>query len=201
MSNKLTEIANRLGIDKGTLPEIQGHGYTETYGELFEPLLGMPVRMMEIGVCDPRFPGGSIKLWKEYFSYLCFLGMDINPEAKQFKENTDNRIVDAPVVNIFIGDQSLRRDLVECMYQYGTGFNIIIDDGSHHGEHILTSFKTLFPYVSPGGYYIIEDLHSAYTHADVTLPLLDNIIATKDFKLESKTFYHGGKLLVMKKAL
>lgn len=191
--NKLTEIANKLGIDKGTLPEIQGHGYTETYGELFDPLLNNAVKMMEIGVCDPRFPGGSIKLWDKYFSNLWFVGMDINPDAKKY-DNIGH-------LNIFIGDQNSRKDLIECMYIYGTDFDIIIDDGSHVGEHILTSFKTLFPYVKPGGYYIIEDLHCVYTHADVTLPLLDNIIASNEWKLESKTFYHHNTLLVIKKAL
>lgn len=190
--NKLTEIANRLKIDKGTLPEIQGHGYTETYNALFEPLLQSPIKMMEIGVCDPRFPGGSIKLWDEYFPQLWFVGMDINPDAKKY----DNK----GHLNIFIGDQNSRRDLIECMYIYGTNFDIIIDDGSHYGQHILTSFEILFPFVKSGGYYIIEDLHCVYTHADVTLPLLDNIIATKEYQLESKTSYHGGSLLVIKKA-
>jgi len=190
--NKLTLIANRLGIDKGTLPEIQGHGYTEVYGDLFEPLLGMPIKMMEIGVYDPRFPGGSIKLWDEYFPDLYFVGMDINPEAKKF--DNDDR------THIFIGDQNSKRDLIECMYCFGDDFDIIIDDGSHYGEHIIRSFANLFPYVKPGGYYIIEDLHCVYTHTDVTLPLLDNIIADKEWLVE-KTFYCHNKLLVIKKTL
>jgi demethylmacrocin O-methyltransferase len=189
--NKLTTIANRLDIDKGTVCTTGPHGYTETYHELFEPLLGMPIKMMEIGVYDPRFPGGSIKLWDEYFPQLWFIGMDINPEAKKFDK--DN-------IHIFIGNQNNKQDLIECMYMFGDDFDIIIDDGSHYGEHILTSFKNLFPYVKPGGYYIIEDLHCVYTHADVTLPLLDNIIADKEWQLE-KTFYHHNKLLVIKKTL
>ena len=37
-----------------------------------------------------------------------------------------------------------------------------MDDGSHVGSHILTSFEVLFPKLTPGGTYAIEDLHTAY---------------------------------------
>jgi len=40
--------------------------------------------------------------------------------------------------------------------------HIIIDDGSHINEHVITSFNTLFPYLKDGGIYIIEDLQTAY---------------------------------------
>jgi hypothetical protein len=40
--------------------------------------------------------------------------------------------------------------------------DIIIDDGSHVNEHVITSFRTLFPYLQDGGIYVIEDLHTSY---------------------------------------
>jgi hypothetical protein len=83
-------------------------------------------------------------------------------------------------------------------YACGPDFDIIIDDGSHVGEHILTSFKILWSTVKPGGYYIIEDLHSIYSNAEVTIPELNSYI--KDEKLNAEVLHlHGGKLIVIRK--
>jgi hypothetical protein len=62
---------------------------------------------------------------------------------------------------VFIGDQNNPEHLEECVRIYGGDFDIIVDDGSHYGEHIVTSFKTLYPYLKKGGIYVIEDLHAA----------------------------------------
>jgi len=188
--DKLTMIANKLGTDKGTLESVWGHGYTKTYNELFTNLSNGHVRMLEIGIADPRFPGASVKMWREYFDDLYFVGYDNNPTAAQF--------VDVGI-HIFIGDQNNPEDLEKCIEIYGGQWDIIVDDGSHWGEHIITSFKSLFAFVKPGGYYIIEDLHSAFTHAQTTLPALDAIIAEKHWEC-TKRSEHGGKMLIIKKA-
>jgi hypothetical protein len=41
-------------------------------------------------------------------------------------------------------------------------FDIIIDDGSHISEHIITSYRTLFPHLTAHGLYVIEDLYLSY---------------------------------------
>jgi tetratricopeptide (TPR) repeat protein len=35
---------------------------------------------------------------------------------------------------------------------------VVIDDGSHQADHILTSFQQLYPSLREGGHYIVEDL-------------------------------------------
>jgi hypothetical protein len=40
-----------------------------------------------------------------------------------------------------------------------TPFDIIVEDGSHASHHQQIALATLFPFVAPGGLYIIEDLH------------------------------------------
>ena len=42
------------------------------------------------------------------------------------------------------------------------GLDVVIDDGSHVMEHLHASFRTLFPLLSDGGVYLVEDLHTAY---------------------------------------
>src|SRR5688572_33433607 len=39
---------------------------------------------------------------------------------------------------------------------------IVIDDGSHRWDHQRTALKELFPMVEPGGYYVVEDIHTSY---------------------------------------
>lgn len=189
--DRLTQIANKLGTDKGT-DAFCGHSYTLTYNEIFEPLVNQHVRMLEIGVADPRFPGASIKMWREYFPHLTFVGYDINEEALKFVQ--DN-------VSVFIGDQNNPIDLQRCISQHGGNWDIIIDDGSHYGEHVVTSFDNLFDYVKPGGYYIIEDLHAVHMNATKMIEDVKSIIERKHYILSDFYQRHGGKLLVIKKAL
>jgi len=40
--------------------------------------------------------------------------------------------------------------------------HIIIDDGSHHVDHVESTLRILWPYLQDGGMYIIEDTHTSY---------------------------------------
>ncbi|MCS3753164.1 hypothetical protein GGP79_001109 [Salinibacter ruber] len=40
--------------------------------------------------------------------------------------------------------------------------DIVIDDISHVNSHVVTSFKFLFRHLNNGGWYVVEDLQSAY---------------------------------------
>lgn len=188
--DRLSELANKVGTDKGTAA-FCSHSYTVIYNQLFEPLLENNVKMLEIGVADPRFPGASAQMWRDYFPQLYFVGYDINPEAKKFENVAD-------YMYMFIGDQNNPDDLNKCIAEHGGEFDIILDDGSHYSEHILTSFEHLFPHLKPGGYYIVEDLHSVYTKADVTIPKIKDIIENKAFNVEYIPT-NNGKLLVMRR--
>jgi hypothetical protein len=42
------------------------------------------------------------------------------------------------------------------------GLDIVLDDGSHVSSHQRVSFEVLFPLLSDGGLYMIEDMHTAY---------------------------------------
>lgn len=40
--------------------------------------------------------------------------------------------------------------------------DVVIDDGSHVGRMQLEAFQSLWPYLAPGGAYIVEDMMFAY---------------------------------------
>lgn len=187
--DKLTEIANSLGTDKGTSAFCK-HSYTVTYNELFESLIPKHVRMLEIGVADPRFPGASTKMWRQYFPNLTFVGYDINPEATQFAQEG---------VAIFIGDQNNPADLQRCIQEHGSDWDIIIDDGSHYGEHVITTFREFYKHLKPNGYYIVEDMHAVFMHATETIREIHRILEEEGHEFSNFYQEHGGKLLIIKK--
>ena len=176
----LTEIANSLGTDKGT-QHFECHSYTETYQKYFQPIKDEKIKMLEIGIADPRFPGASIQMWNKFFSNLDFIGFDINQTCKEYEKDR---------VKIFIGDQSIPEDLNKCVVEYGGDYDVIIDDGLHTHFHHIKSFETLYPHLKQNGLYIIEDLH-AYDCANTI----------EWFKEKNIPFelHNNGKLLIHKK--
>ncbi len=70
------------------------------------------------------------------------------------------------------------------------GLDLVLDDGSHRGHHIITSFRTLFPLLSDGGLYVIEDMHDDYsewpgTRKNQSLQLVKRLID------DMHTHFHG----------
>ncbi len=123
------------------------------YFEIYERELGRflkkPVSFLEIGV----FKGGSIPMWKDYLpdgSTLTFI--DIDPACKDHEiEGTSVRI----------GNQADPDFLAALAKEFGP-FDIVLDDGSHICAHQIASFEALWPHMSNGGLYLVEDCHSSY---------------------------------------
>jgi predicted O-methyltransferase YrrM len=55
------------------------------------------------------------------------------------------------------GDAELVRQLCEEHLGKGRSIDLVIDDASHQLEPTRTSFEAVFPFISPGGCYIVED--------------------------------------------
>jgi hypothetical protein len=92
--------------------------------------------------------GNSLKCWCEYFPNSIIYGIDI---YKHEELNTDR-------IFTFQADQSNKNDLEMIMSKINDSLDIIIDDGSHSGEHQVFSFMYLNKYLSKNGIYVIEDI-------------------------------------------
>ena len=90
-------------------------------------------------------------MWRTYFPKALIYGIDIYD-----KSGHDERRI-----KTFKGSQADSEFLEHLMSQTGP-FDIIIDDGSHMNEHILYTFKYLFPRLTDNGLYVIEDLQTSY---------------------------------------
>ena len=92
-------------------------------------------------------------MWDNYFSSdSTIVGIDINPGCKKFEK--DN-------IKTYIGNQTDVNFLSSVIKDIGKP-DIIIDDGSHFTDHILTTFNSLYKFLNSDGYYFIEDMGTTY---------------------------------------
>lgn len=146
----LDELAILHGTDKSS----RLNAFTEKYAPYLEPRRDEPLTLLEIGVMQ----GASLRMWHDYFPRALVVGIDVVLEAP----GLDGL---APAVRTARVDQSddaqLRRFAEDLRAERG-GFDLVIDDGSHLCRHQILSFKTLFPFVKPGGVYFVEDVTTSY---------------------------------------
>lgn len=125
------------------------HHYIPLYERYFSSFRGQNVRFLEVGVGE----GGSLQMWRKYFGDDAIIfGIDINPECEQFNGLAGQVRIGSQTDNVFL----------ESVVEEMGGVDIVLDDGSHHMEHIPATLNYLFQHLSYGGIYMIEDLHTAY---------------------------------------
>lgn len=129
--------------------------YFEIYETIFGPRRNEPLKILEIGI----YRGASMKLWRQYFSNpnAIIVGLDILPECGRYAAPEAG-------VHVRIGSQADPAFLKQVMAEFGP-FDLIIDDGSHHSSHMITTFNHLFAEgLKDDGIYFVEDLHANYWH-------------------------------------
>jgi hypothetical protein len=160
-----------------------GHNYTELYERLFFPWKDEPIKIFEIGVAS----GGSLKMWQAYFSQARIFAVDILPKSE----------FDNGRVKTLIADQAKREQLQEAIDAAGGDIHILIDDGGHSMEQQQVSLGFLFKFVRPGGYYVIEDVHTSLPAlwkgygverggGNTTLRMLENFMRGSEPRIRSK---------------
>jgi methyltransferase family protein len=130
------------------------HRYTTHYQHHFNPLRNKKLKIFEIGVGgfgNPHQGGESLRMWKDYFKRAEIYSIDI----------VDKTSLGEDRIHIFQGDQNDPAFLDDFGTRFGP-FDLIIDDGSHYCEHVITSFRALFPHLKENGIYVIEDLFYSY---------------------------------------
>jgi hypothetical protein len=131
------------------------HGYLPHYLRIAADL-GMHARVCELGVRR----GDSLRLWQVLFPHGDVAGVDINPDATWPKGTTRiESAQDHPDLPELVG----ARDL-------------IVDDASHDGQLTARSFELLWPQVTRGGYYVIEDWWFSWGMKGSMLAVAQNLL-------------------------
>ena len=135
MDKTLTELGTLHQTDK------VDHGFTDVYEKLFAPLRKNKLNFLEIGIWE----GGSIKMWRDYFTNATIYGADIEDKYNDSIIAVCNQEEESELLNLF-------KDVE---------FDVIIDDGGHTMKQQQITFKTMFPRLRSGGIFVIEDLHTS----------------------------------------
>lgn len=139
---------DEIGLETGTDKSSRIHDYLNVYEQVLGHLRDEGFQLVEIGV----HKGSSTRMWAQYFHRANVLGIDIDEACKEH--------ADPPRIKIMIGNQSKSEFLARLAKQ--TDALVIIDDGSHVWKHQIDTFRALFPVLKPGGYFIVEDIHTSF---------------------------------------
>lgn len=178
----LTNLSLFYGLDKNCRIS---HNYMPGYENIFKCDKHEIKEMLEIGLggiynlnkCvkdgDEKRnyyrTGNSLRMWRDYFVNANIYGIDINKELI-FSENR---------IKTFVANQNSEKDLENVMHNIGKELDVILDDGSHDGEHQVFSFIHLNKYLSSNGKYIIEDIQSKNINGFLDLSIFP--VEIKDF--------------------
>ena len=142
-----------------------GHDYIPSYEGMFFPIRNDVKNVLEIGTgclaheyamkkgVSNYNNGNSMRMWRDYFPNANIYAIDI------FKEGM---IYDEERITTFVADQSSFENLEYIKNKIGDKLDIIIDDGSHIGQHQIFSFINLEKSLSDIGIYVIEDVQPDY---------------------------------------
>ena len=140
----LSEIFKNHHADK------EDHGYTPIYEEHFEKYREEEINFLEIGV----YRGSSIYSWLEYFPKAQIFALDIYDKSDLF---SDDRV---SFIKMDASDEKSINDLIETVKTKTKKdtIDILVDDGSHFQYDQMKSLGRIFPHISKGGIYAIEDI-------------------------------------------
>ena len=130
------------GTDKET-----NHHYGDAYESLFNGMVGREEvkLMMEVGIAD----GSSLLAWSEVFPNATCVGMDIHHADKAHGER----------IEFHYGDQRSKEHCERAAA--GRQFDFIVEDATHSLANTLLTMYWLWPFVKPGGIYVVEEWEGA----------------------------------------
>jgi len=148
----LIQLVDNTKTDKNTL-----HSYLGLYENLLSPKKDTAKNVLEIGIGPVKLQnGGSIKLWKDYFTNATVYGLDIIPKEDVIHELVnDKRVVLFTSTNAydekFFNEHFLKKNLK---------FDFMLDDGPHTLESMKTFIRLYSKVMTDDGILIIEDVQS-----------------------------------------
>jgi hypothetical protein len=146
------EEFNNSKTDKNTT-----HSYLPLYNNLLKKIKYSAKNVLEVGIGDfGEKNGGSIKLWKDYFTNATIYGLDILPNNRVMDELlNDNRVILYTSTNAYDNDffiNNLLNKNIRCEF--------MLDDGPHTLDSMITFIKLYSQIMTDDGILIIEDVQS-----------------------------------------
>lgn len=146
--------ADRSPRDDGSFLLVKGRPLIDRYERLAADLL--PRRIVELGICR----GGSTAFLALLMGPDRLVALDIEPtpvpELDEFIERRGLGDVVRPHYGVDQADTATLDRIVAA--EFGDDrLDLVVDDASHRMGPTVASFDALFPRLSPGGVFVIED--------------------------------------------
>jgi hypothetical protein len=170
--SNLDSLANELELDKGTVDSktlswgnVFTSHYTWGYTQIYEKYMSafressLPITFFEIGIADPRFAFGSIKLWLSYFKNINLYCLDnFDNETNGITVMNNIQTVTTLGANFFYGNQGVKEDWDFIENRLRNSVDFLVEDGSHTSHHMMYSLWRSIPLLKSGAYYFMEDI-------------------------------------------
>jgi hypothetical protein len=148
----LSSLVNNKLTDKNT-----NHSYLDLYEKLLCSKKHTAENILEIGIGDfGQKNGGSIKLWRDYFTNAKIYGLDILP-----KERVIDELLDDSRVVLYTSINAYDKTFVKSEFiDNNIKFDMMLDDGPHSLESMIEFIILYSPLLKEDGILIIEDVQS-----------------------------------------
>lgn len=145
----LSEIVNNERTDKNTR-----HSYLGLYQELLVDKKETAKRVLEVGIDR----GGSIKLWRDFFTNATVYGIDIIPIDNIWDELKKlNNII------VYVSTDAYDEMFFKSTFlDEGIKFDFMLDDGPHTIESMIQFIRLYSHLLTEDGILIIEDVQEIF---------------------------------------
>jgi predicted O-methyltransferase YrrM len=147
--------------DRGRFLLLRPRGLIERYSDFWRGRR-TPRRVIELGIWE----GGSAAFWFEAFRPEKLVAVDaiVRADSPHFEQYIRERGLGDRLKTYWGVRQEDKQSLVSiAQREFDEPIDVVIDDASHRYGPTKSSLEALFPLLSPGGLYIIEDWQWAYT--------------------------------------
>ena len=148
----LSSLVDNSLTDKNTT-----HSYLDLYSTLLSKRKESAKNILEIGIGDfTEKNGGSIKLWRDYFTNATIYGLDILPIERVIDElRNDSRVV------LYTSTDAYNEEFFTTTFlNKNIKFDFMLDDGPHTLESMLQFIKLYSQVMAPAAILMIEDVKS-----------------------------------------
>lgn len=143
------QTLDQIGLKHGTDQASVGHDYCRTMEDFLAPRRHMPVVIMEQGVLG----GAGLRMWAEYFAHPESIIIGVDPHTFDREPILDHR------VRVITGSQTDGPHMLSIIKAFGL-LDLCVDDAGHFASAQQAAFAIAWPFIKPGGFYCIQDLHS-----------------------------------------
>lgn len=131
------------------------HSYIDLYQELFQSKKETATHILEIGIGPTvHMNGGSIKMWADYFYKADVHAVDVTPI-----DNVNPSIISHPRIHLHTSNDAYNLNFFKNTFlSKNMTFDILLDDGPHTLESMITFVKMYHRLLKHNGILVIEDI-------------------------------------------